>query len=120
MERLDEAVFTHDGKQVPNDVCVLFEKIALRVAHAGYDYYSARALLYVLRYEHDVSDKTSEFKINDHISPPLARWFLKRHPELPDFFEIREKGACSSTVEPSAHNGLVGGSTPSEPTNKEV
>jgi hypothetical protein len=30
-----------------------------------------------------------EFKCNDHWTAPLARWFMKRHPQLEDFFELR-------------------------------
>ena len=35
-----------------------------------------------------------EFKVNDHWSPYLSRWFLARHPEFPEFFETRERRAA--------------------------
>lgn len=38
-------------------------------------------------------------------------------PERSSAIAAAPGGACSSTVEPAAHNGLVGGSNPSGPTN---
>lgn len=113
-----ERLIDHKGREIPPEVCSLFESMTMAVVHSGFDRYSADAILHRIRWHKHIEKGDRDYKCNDHWTAPLARWFLKRHPELPDFFEIREKRACSSTVEPSAHNGLVGGSTPSEPTKE--
>lgn len=92
-EQLDLALMDRpaypDG--VPVDVCALFEELALQVAEAGHAKYSARAVLYRIRWHHQIERKDRAFKCNDHWTPALARWFLKKHPEFPDFFELRER-----------------------------
>lgn len=77
-------------EDVPLDVCVLFEKLALRVAKAGFDHYSSDAILHAIRWEEHIEKGNREFKCNDHWTAPLARWFLANHPELPKFFELRK------------------------------
>lgn len=75
---------------VPADVRRLFETMALEVHKAGLKRYSARAIMHRIRWHHHIERGDAEFKINNKHSAPLARWFLKNHPELPDFFETRE------------------------------
>lgn len=74
---------------IPLEVCQLFERFALEVADRGFARYSADALLHRIRWHEHIDRGNREFKINDHFSAPLARWFLSRHPELPKFFELR-------------------------------
>ena len=74
---------------VPTDVCYLFERLALQVARAGFEFYSARDLTAQMRWYHHIEKGNREFLMNNNWSPALARWFLARHPELPDFFETR-------------------------------
>lgn len=74
---------------VPTDICDLFERLALQVRDAGLHCYSARAILHRMRWFERVERGNGEFKVNNNYSAALARWFLDRHPELPDFFETR-------------------------------
>lgn len=74
---------------VPVEVCDLFERLALQVRDAGLRCYSARAILHRMRWFERVERGNGEFKVNNNHSAALARWFLARHPELPDFFETR-------------------------------
>jgi hypothetical protein len=76
---------------IPADVCELFEKLALEVAAVGYRHYSADALLHRIRWHHKIERGDRAFRANDHWTAPLARWFLSLHPELPRFFELRER-----------------------------
>lgn len=76
---------------IPPHICEHFERIALQMVARGFKHYSARTIIHVMRHHTDLHDGTSAFKINDHISPALSRWFLGRHPELPEFFEVRER-----------------------------
>lgn len=75
---------------VPPEICDLFERLALQVREAGLKQYSARAILHRMRWHEQVERGREEFKINNKHSAPLARWFLVKHPELPDFFELRK------------------------------
>lgn len=76
-------------EDIPPDVCQLFERFALEVMARGFTRYSADCLLHRIRWHEQVDQGNREFKINDHFSAPLARWFLSRHPEAPKFFELR-------------------------------
>ena len=75
---------------VPPDVCHLFEKVALEAHDAGLKRYSARAILHRLRWFYHVENGDAEFRINNKHSAPLARRFIARHPDMADFFELRE------------------------------
>lgn len=77
---------------VPIDVCDLFEKLALDLHAKGFDYYSARDITARMRWHHQVEGGNREFRINNVWSPALARWFMAKHPEVPNFFETREVG----------------------------
>lgn len=77
-------------EDVPPEVCVLFEQLALRVAAAGHKRFSSDAILHRIRWEHQVERGNRDFKCNDHWTAPLARWFLARHPEMAGFFSLRK------------------------------
>lgn len=82
---------------VPADVVDLFESYALTVIASGAKRYSADAVLHRIRWHHFVEQGNRDFKINDHWSSSLARWFLAKHPEHIKFFEIRNRrpeGQC--------------------------
>lgn len=67
-----------------------FEAEALKVVNLGQRHYSARTIIHFLRH-HSVLAETSEsqWKINDHHSPYLARLFAMVHPQHADLFEYR-------------------------------
>lgn len=75
---------------IPEDICALFERLALEVHAQGFKRYSARALLHQIRWHFQVEKGNRQFKINNNCSAELARWFLAHHPELPKFFELRD------------------------------
>lgn len=68
-----------------------FEAEALRIIARGFRRYSARTIVEWLRHNSAIqADPTGQFKINDHITPTLARDFMDDHPEAPPrFFEMR-------------------------------
>jgi hypothetical protein len=74
---------------VPIEVVDLFETLALQIKAQGFDRYSARALAHRIRWHYHVDRGIRDFKFNNNWTPGLARWFMARHPELPDFFETR-------------------------------
>jgi hypothetical protein len=78
---------------IPPDVAADFERLALHVIGRGFRRYSSDAILHQLRWEHHIERGAREFKLNDHWTAPLARWFMARHPEHGKFFETRERRA---------------------------
>lgn len=76
---------------VPADIVTLFEKLALDVAGRGFRRYSSRAVFHRLRWHHQIEKGQREFALNNLWSAGLARWFMNRHPELPAFFETRDR-----------------------------
>lgn len=76
---------------IPLEVVTLFERLALQVAKAGHGRYSADAVLHQIRWTMHIERGDRDFSINNNWSSQLSRWFLAKHPELPKFFETREK-----------------------------
>jgi len=68
-----------------------FEKQALRMALRGRKRYSARTIIEVIRWNTDLRDSGSSFKINGNQVPGMARLFMETHGEkYPKFFELRD------------------------------
>lgn len=75
---------------IPLDVGTLFEKFALELVRSGRKRYSARAIIHRIRWHYHV-ERGIDFKVNDHCSTPLARWFHETYPQHNGFFETRER-----------------------------
>ena len=78
-------------ESVPLEVCHSFEKLALELRALGFKRYSADAILHRVRWHMHVERGNRAFKANNNWTAPLARWFLKNHPEAAGFFELRER-----------------------------
>lgn len=74
---------------IPADVIALFEGYALKLRAAGFEKYSARAVLHRIRWHYHVERGDKQFKCNNNWTPRLARWLMRRHPTMNGFFEIR-------------------------------
>ena len=74
------------------EVYGLFVKLAWRLKRAGWRHYSARGLIFEIRFQHDVNpDRDGGFKINDHCSSHYARMLMANEPEsFAGFFETRK------------------------------
>ena len=67
-----------------------FEKEAMKIILAGFKHYSARTIIHVLRHHSALTEMNSGWKINNNISPYLARLFAIKYPKHADLFEFRE------------------------------
>lgn len=67
----------------------LFKRFAL-MATAQVDHYSAKFIMYRVRWETMASDDQPDFKVNDGFISHYARKFIAEYPELDGFFEFRE------------------------------
>jgi hypothetical protein len=74
---------------VPLDVCALFERLCLDLWRAGWEHYSARAILHRIRWHQHVEKGDRAFKANNNWTPALSRWVMRNHPEMGDFFQTR-------------------------------
>lgn len=83
---------------VPRDVCVLFERLALEVWSKGYRHYSSDAILHRIRWSYHIERGQRDFKCNDHWTATLARWFLLRHPKMEGFFELRVRKTYGENI----------------------
>lgn len=70
-----------------------FEAEALKVIRRGFQHYSARTILHVLRHHSALEENGTQWKLNDHVSPYLARLFALIHPAHAGLFEFREAKA---------------------------
>ena len=74
---------------IPEDVVLLFENFALLLIKDGWEKYSARAILHRIRWHYNVEKKNRNFKANDHWTPAMSRWFMRKYPQYDGFFETR-------------------------------
>lgn len=85
-------------------VWTAFEREALAIARRGFKHYSARTIIHVLRHHSALEETGGEWKLNNNISPYLARLFALVHPGHAHLFEFREAKAVrrSFTIGPAA------------------
>jgi len=80
---------------VPRDVVLLFEELTFYVQSRGYDHYSSDAILHQIRWQYQIERGHREFKCNNNWTAVLSRWFMKKHPKMTGFFELRvSKHGC--------------------------
>lgn len=99
LARMHAEKFTSDflERWLPENLHVwtAFELEAMHVIRAGFKHYSARTILHVLRHHSALQEKGGQgWKINDHVSPYLARLFDLMNPEHAGLFEFREAKAA--------------------------
>lgn len=64
----------------------------------GRRYYSSRTIGEKMRFDHDVKEKGSVFKLNDHATPDLGRLYAIVHPRKLDMFSYRRGGGFPTYV----------------------
>lgn len=78
-----------DIADIPQEVRILFEELALKLKSQGFGHYSSDAILHRIRWHMHVERGRRDFKCNNNWTSRLARWLLSRHPEMDGFFELR-------------------------------
>ncbi len=66
-----------------------FERKTMRVVRRGYEHYSARTVIEVLRHNSALAERSSPWKLNDWHTPYLARLFSLMNPAHAELFEFR-------------------------------
>lgn len=75
-----------------------FERFSLEVWARGRKHYGAKAIMERARYELDIEQGNSEFKINNNFVSYYARIMLAKYPELKGFFEFRRVEGLKSAA----------------------
>ncbi len=69
-----------------------FEEYADQTRKAGFDHYSARTILEVMRHRTNIREiGNGQWKLNNNLTPDFARLYMLLHPEQDGFFELRER-----------------------------
>ena len=82
-----------------------FEAEASKVRRRGFQHYSARTIVHFLRHETALAQAAGELKINNNVSPDLARLYVMLHPQAFGFFGFRmmkSKAAALGVGDPVA------------------
>ena len=87
-----------------------FEREAMRVAHRGFEHYSARTIIEVLRHNSALAERSGPWKLNDWHTPYLARLFALLNPAFAGLFEFRitkavGRGRAAAANDPSMEGG---------------
>ena len=100
---LDHAnLFTNEFLEVlPDNLHVYRAFVAEveKVVSRGFKHYSARTIVHVLRHHSALEQNGSPWKLNDHLSPYLARLCELERPEFAGLFEYRETKAVKRDME---------------------
>jgi hypothetical protein len=66
----------------------MFKHYALRAAKVR-NHYSAKTIFHIIRWQTQIKENNSDFKIDDGWISHYARRFMDDHPEYEGFFETR-------------------------------
>ena len=69
------------------EIYATFCSLANGLRGQGIEMYSANGILEYMRFRDTVRDKP--FKINSHVGPFFARWYMDEYPEAEGFFRTR-------------------------------
>lgn len=70
-------------------IWIAFVSETSKVINAGFSHYSSKTIIHVLRHHSALAERNSGWKINNNISPYLARLFALTYPQHKDLFEYR-------------------------------
>jgi len=64
-------------------------RLAKELKYKGHDEYGMKGLFEVLRWQHAIKTKGSQFKLNNNYTSMYARMIMRHERELQDFFKTR-------------------------------
>jgi len=89
-----------------------FEREAMRIVRRGFQHYSARTIIEVLRHNSALAEHGGPWKLNDWHTPYLARLFALLNPAFAGLFEFRitkavGRGRAAAANDPSMEGGAA-------------
>jgi hypothetical protein len=88
---------------IPAHICDLFEELTFQVYRVGLKRYAARAILHEIRWQRQIIHGDIHFKVNNNYSARLSRWFMRKHPKMTGFFEIRNRAEAGHNMHGYRH-----------------
>jgi len=79
-----------------------FCHLARKIRETGREKYSAKMIINVIRWNHDINSKGDSFKVNDKFQSLYGRLFVYNNPEYLDFFNFRNRD-CAGSISPEEH-----------------
>lgn len=76
--------------QANPEVYLELEKLSLQWFSVGHKHGSMKMFYEYLRYNRGIQTVSEDFKLNNNYHSRYARLLIEKHPELKDFFELRE------------------------------
>lgn len=73
-------------------VYIEFKHLAKQMKIAGQKQYSAQAIVYRMRWNHDIATTGEPFKITNDFTSIYARLLVFHEPEFKDFFKMHTQG----------------------------
>lgn len=83
---------------IPIEICDRFVELAREVKRAGLKRYSADAILHRIRWHFVIEQRRGDWKCNNNITAPLARWAMAHHQDLEGLFETRRSPTKGVTI----------------------
>lgn len=84
---------------IPIEVCDKFIELAREVKRTGLRRYSADAILHRIRWHFIIEQRRGNWKCNNNLTAPLARWAMTHHPDLAGFFATRASPHKGVTID---------------------
>ena len=81
-----------DNRQVTDDFAKLAKRLKSRNRHS----YGGQAIWEHMRFNSAISDRDGEYKLNNNTIALITRFVMLKHPELCDFFKVREINGLSA------------------------
>lgn len=67
-----------------------FKRVCFLAKEKGFTHWSAKGVFEVIRWETQVGDNTTQFKVCNNFTPDYARKMMKEYPEFQGFFKIKQ------------------------------
>ena len=72
-------------------VYTIFKHMALKAINNGHTIYSAKTIMEVVRWHHDIQTRGEPFKVNNNYTAYYARKFMDDFPSYKGFFVTRDR-----------------------------
>ena len=91
-------VWFHDWLPENRKVAEMFASLSLQAKRSGREHFGAQCIYETMRYKRLISEKNSDFKLNNNHVALLARYTMAKYKELDNFFSLRTINGLPETT----------------------
>jgi len=91
-------VWFHDWLPENRKVAEMFASLSLQAKRSGREHFGAQCIYETMRYKRLISEKNSDFKLNNNHVALLARYTMAKYKELDNFFSLRTINGLPETI----------------------